>query len=307
MRKGIIFVVCVILGLCINFAISSATHHSSSSAASHSSSASTGSASTPVPDSSYPYGNNPTKITNSQYNRLPYSQQKAMSKWLLGFDQIPVSPGNITALLGALTASGSDWSTTSYGIPAEQDVGGWALSLLTACGGSNIPQAPEANLYLNNGATCSASAPSSPSDSGNSVSTAAPNSSSSDPSSSDSTQSDSAPAPAPLPVLITTTKSPGFNGIKPSAIGFSGDATNIVSNITWTSWTATEAIGNGTWGYNNCLPSCAAGTVTSYPATVMLSNPVGGAFTALTETTSGPAGFTNSYTYPSNWPSGALP
>ena len=77
---------------------------------------------------------------------------------------------------------------------------------------------------------------------------------------------------------------------KPTAIGLSADAGNIVSGITWASWTSTEAVGYGTWTYDNCIPSCAAGSTAPYPATIVLFDPIGGKFTMLTETTGGPYG-----------------
>lgn len=88
---------------------------------------------------------------------------------------------------------------------------------------------------------------------------------------------------------------------KPLNLYFSGDSTNVVLNITWTMWTASQAIGQGTWNYLSCSPSCAGGPSTPYPATIVLSHPVNGAFTALTETTSGPHGFTKAYQYPTPW------
>jgi len=34
------------------------------------------------------------------------------------------------------------------------------------------------------------------------------------------------------------------------------------------SWGSQGAFGQGTWGYDDCRPDCANGTVTNYPATV---------------------------------------
>jgi len=93
-----------------------------------------------------------------------------------------------------------------------------------------------------------------------------------------------------------------FTGRDPSTINFSSDQGNIVSNITWSSWTATQAVGQGTWTYISCVPDCASGQPTPYVATIALSNPVNGLFTALTETTAGPQGRVQAFSYPQPWP-----
>jgi hypothetical protein len=46
-----------------------------------------------------------------------------------------------------------------------------------------------------------------------------------------------------------------------------------VSGITWQSWGTVAAYGQGTLNVNNCVPYCAAGTTTSYPASVEVSAP----------------------------------
>jgi hypothetical protein len=97
-----------------------------------------------------------------------------------------------------------------------------------------------------------------------------------------------------------------WTGREPTEIDYSADAGNVVSGLTWSSWTTTQAVGNGTWTYDDCLPDCASGSTTPYPATITLSGPVSGAFTHMTETTSGPHGFTMNFTYPGNdWALGA--
>jgi hypothetical protein len=93
-----------------------------------------------------------------------------------------------------------------------------------------------------------------------------------------------------------------YTGVKPTEIDYSGDATNIVSKIKWTSWTATGATGQGTTDINSCVPNCAQAPPSIVPATVTLSAPVDGKFTKMTETRNG---FTSTYTYPDNWPQGA--
>jgi hypothetical protein len=56
---------------------------------------------------------------------------------------------------------------------------------------------------------------------------------------------------------------------------FVGCATSadMLSSITWTSWTATEASGTGTHSVDNCVPNCASGSYTKFPVTVQLSAP----------------------------------
>jgi len=106
------------------------------------------------------------------------------------------------------------------------------------------------------------------------------------------------PTTQPLPQFTAG----AFTGRDPSTINFSSDQGNIVSNITWSSWTATQAIGQGTWTYISCVPDCATGQSMSYAATIALSNPISGLFTALTETTAGPQGRVQAFSYPQPWP-----
>jgi hypothetical protein len=65
---------------------------------------------------------------------------------------------------------------------------------------------------------------------------------------------------------------------EPACGGFgcalSGDSTTFLSNMTWTSWSGTEAVGTGTYKINDCNPNCAAGHVHSVAAMVTLSQPV---------------------------------
>jgi hypothetical protein len=97
----------------------------------------------------------------------------------------------------------------------------------------------------------------------------------------------------------------GYSGRYPTTIAFTGDSQNIVTGISWSSWGPDQAVGNGTWTYNDCVPDCASGSTTPYPATITLSNPANGMYTTLTEVTSGPNGSTQSYTYGTSWPVGA--
>ena len=93
-----------------------------------------------------------------------------------------------------------------------------------------------------------------------------------------------------------------YVGRRPATIGFSGDSTNIVSHLTWTSWGPTTAVGHGLLGLDNCKPNCASGTVTEVLTTIELSDVVSGHFTAMTEKS---GSLDRSYSYPSTWASSA--
>ena len=105
-------------------------------------------------------------------------------------------------------------------------------------------------------------------------------------------------SPAALPVLTAGS----YTGTRPSTIDFSGDAGNVVQNITWGSWTSSGATGSGTSDIDSCVPSCAQAPPSYVPATITLSDPVNGKFTQMTETRNGS---TSTWTYPSVWPGGA--
>jgi serine/threonine protein kinase len=103
---------------------------------------------------------------------------------------------------------------------------------------------------------------------------------------------------AQLPVLTVGS----YSGTKPTEIAYSGDSTNVVSTITWTSWTATGATGQGTSDIDSCVPSCASAPPSYVPTTITLTAPVNGRFTQMTETRNGG---TTTYAYPNNWPQSA--
>ena len=97
----------------------------------------------------------------------------------------------------------------------------------------------------------------------------------------------------PLFVIPSDPGNPGFSGRYPRTISLSGDGGNDVIGITWSSWGSVQAVGHGTWTYQDCIPACAGGSHTPYPATITLSQPVGGRYTKLAETTSGPHAFSS--------------
>ena len=102
--------------------------------------------------------------------------------------------------------------------------------------------------------------------------------------------------------VTTLTRVQGVCTVKPTEIGYSGDATNVVTTITWSSWTTTGASGQGTSDIDSCNPNCAQAPPSLVPSTVTMSAPVNGRFTKMTETRNG---FTSTYTYPDNWPQSA--
>jgi hypothetical protein len=52
-----------------------------------------------------------------------------------------------------------------------------------------------------------------------------------------------------------------------------GDAGLIARNLSWSSWTKSEAVGAGTGDINNCNPDCASGGRLSAPISITLSKP----------------------------------
>jgi hypothetical protein len=52
----------------------------------------------------------------------------------------------------------------------------------------------------------------------------------------------------------------------------SGDGAQYLQDLTWSGWGKAKAHGRGVLEIDNCVPNCASGTYTSYPATVTLSN-----------------------------------
>jgi hypothetical protein len=76
-----------------------------------------------------------------------------------------------------------------------------------------------------------------------------------------------------------------WTGREPAAIYFSGDAGDIATGLSWSSWTSDGAVGHGMRNVLGCVPDCAQGTVTAYPVTITLSRPVNGAFTFVDEQT----------------------
>ena len=111
---------------------------------------------------------------------------------------------------------------------------------------------------------------------------------------SQSTSASASSTSTALPVIAVGS----YSGIDPTEIAYSGDATNVVTGITWSSWTAAGASGTGTSDIDSCVPSCAAASPNDVTTTITLSDPVNGRFTQMTETRNGS---TTGYTYPGTW------
>lgn len=59
---------------------------------------------------------------------------------------------------------------------------------------------------------------------------------------------------------------------QPEQIVLSGDGTAFVTGLSWTGWGLEGATGSGTLKLDNCNPNCAQGGLTSYVATIVLSD-----------------------------------
>ena len=59
-----------------------------------------------------------------------------------------------------------------------------------------------------------------------------------------------------------------------SGCQLSGDGTATLDKMTWRTWSATEAVGTGTYELDACDPNCAAGPIDPVAAVVTLSDPV---------------------------------
>jgi hypothetical protein len=86
---------------------------------------------------------------------------------------------------------------------------------------------------------------------------------------------------------------------RPSSIVLAcADGNAYLANLIWSSWTATSAIGSGTYVYNDCTPDCAGGTFVTVPgATIQLTSPL--------STFDGVEFSTVTWTYPSAGPPGS--
>jgi hypothetical protein len=93
-------------------------------------------------------------------------------------------------------------------------------------------------------------------------------------------------APQASPTVAVSINAGTPPQVKPSFIGLSEDGNGSLSGITWSSWTADSAKGSGIISLDNGVPDMATGTTGKLPVSIVLSNPVGGIFTAMTVTDS---------------------
>ena len=93
------------------------------------------------------------------------------------------------------------------------------------------------------------------------------------------------PAPAGTPELSIRPVATHYRwtGREPSELYFSGDAGNVVTNLRWALWTKTRALGIGASMIQSCIPFCVTGVDMPVTADIILSDPVHGRFTRLTE------------------------
>jgi hypothetical protein len=89
------------------------------------------------------------------------------------------------------------------------------------------------------------------------------------------------PARPSLPVLSTA----GWTGIEPASLSFGGANDVTVDSIVWQSWGQYQAKGYGATQVDDCIPDCAAATPYQAAVFLLLSQPVDGHFTVLSETT----------------------
>jgi len=110
-----------------------------------------------------------------------------------------------------------------------------------------------------------------------------------------------AAASQPATVALVT---PGFSGVRPSAIQFSVDGGDVVTGIHWSSWGSRTATGHGTVGRDNCTPNCAEGRTSYVPASITLSAPdAKGEWTVVSETVQGR---TTTFSMSGHWLKGAM-
>ena len=165
--------------------------------------------------------------------------------------------------------------------PRPWQVAAWALLaaiavLLTACSGPT-PHGASPTATQSPGTASTAAAPAT-----STTSTGAPATSPGTPATSPGTPATTAAGSAAATGADTfLATGQDINGTllhEPACGGFgcalSGDSTTFLANMTWTTWSGTEAVGAGTYKINDCNPNCAAGHVYSVATMVTLSQPV---------------------------------
>jgi eukaryotic-like serine/threonine-protein kinase len=192
-------------------------------------------------------------------------------------------PVLLTLVLAAAILLGAGGAALAFALSGHSSTSGNTASGGGAAAAIHNPTSPATSAVTHSSAAASSSA-------GGSAGTTTTTS----PSPSASASSSS----AALPVLTVGS----YNGMNPSQIDFSGDAGNVVTGITWASWTATAATGSGKSDIDSCVPNCAQAPPDIVATNLVLSDPVNGRFTLITETRNGS---TETFTYPSSWANGA--
>ena len=186
-------------------------------------------------------------------------------------------PVLLTLVLAVAILLGAGGAALAFALSGHPSTSGNAATGGGAGAASHTPTAPATSAVTNT-----------------STATSSPSSAATTPSTSTSPTQAASSSTAALPVLAVGS----YSGTRPSEIAYSGDGTNVVTGLDWSSWTATGATGTGTSDIDSCVPSCAAASPDNVSTTVTLSAPVNGQFTKMTETRNGS---TTSYTYPDNW------
>jgi hypothetical protein len=90
------------------------------------------------------------------------------------------------------------------------------------------------------------------------------------------TSDKSLPPPTPVPLVPYDCNQPGDPlAIEPSSISLAcADGNASLTDLTWSSWTATGALASGAFTHNLCQPDCADGTFVTAPASVWLGYPI---------------------------------
>ena len=161
---------------------------------------------------------------------------------------------------------------TTYARRARQ-AGGWAALacaalLVTACSSSSSSAAaassPASALATSSSSTSSAG----------SASPSGPASAPASPSTSPSVTTSAAGASTYLAQAQDINGTVLYRPACNSGCPLSGDSTAILDKMTWSTWSATEAVGAGIYELDGCNPSCAAGPIYSVATVVTLSDPV---------------------------------
>lgn len=153
------------------------------------------------------------------------------------------------------------------------------LALLSACSAAS----PQADPAASTGSASGSASPTTSMTAGKSSSTAP------SPIGSPAPSTDPPIDESSLPVLVVhpLTGEADYAVVRPAEIAYSIDVNATIKDITWTSWTATSAVGRGSHVQDDCKPDCATGKIVLAPTIITLTDPVGGQFTSLTETVGG--------------------